>query len=355
MLSLFRIPSTLAEFADMADKINQAAHSHKRAQIKPMPTSPPIIATEDIPDMLELKNLGVQSSTYNKNASKNKQTTKDKRASEDKKQPALPDQVGQIQPTTKSNSKPKTQEKKSDKPKPKQKSWPSNPNELLPYSELVSPLKDILQKGYRLFRKDEIKGFEYTGFNIGKQELQTHPSPCVRLSEEGVKFEKTKNYYLIDIVLNVLFLLGVEQGRRAERRDMKPIEEFLGTLETYRKRNKDQRIRIDELELMLELKTQYGNMTDDEFNAALKTGLEERRAIRIEELKEELKLDASRSTFQFKTPPRAKFKELTKLAYTLSKDTCSSQQWEEILSERGWTSNDFKKRCKQKNIKTFYC
>lgn len=247
----------------------------------------------------------------------------------------------------------KPEEKKGcekDKKKHKMRKWPENLSELLPYQEIVSPLKDIIRQGYRLWRKDDVKTFDYIGYNIGKQELVAQPPPNVRLSEKFLEREKKEGHHLIDVVLNIMFLMGVEQGRRAERRDIKPVEMLLQTLEIYREKNKNQRIRIDELEVLLELTENFPQLPIEEFQYRLKEGLAIRRAKRIAELKSELTLDVSRSSFQFKTPPRIKFKELENLARSITKETCTEEQWKHILEERGWTYKEWTDRCKKKNI-----
>lgn len=247
-------------------------------------------------------------------------------------------------------SEDKDKKKEKEEKKKKMKRWPDESSELLPYKDIANPLKEIIRQGYRLWRRDDIKGFEYEGYNIGKCELQTQPPPCVRLSEQYLTHEKKLGHTLMDVVLNVMFLLGVEQGRRAEKRDAHPIEALLTTLEIYREKNKDQRIRIDELETVLELKEKFPNISEEDFKKKMKDGLEERRAKRIEELKNELQLDASRSSFQFKTPERSRFKELEALARTFTKQTCNLEQWKHILKEHGWTYKEWSDRCKKKHI-----
>lgn len=234
----------------------------------------------------------------------------------------------------------------------KMKKWPNNTTELLPYSYIAGPIKEILNKGYRLIRKDEIKEFDYEGYDIGVNELQTNLSPSSRLTESHIKYEKKLGRNLIDIVLNIMFLMGVEQGRRAERRDSKPIEELLTTLEFYREKNKDQRILIDELELTLDLKEKEPSLPEDEFKKRIQSGIESRRIQRIEELKNELLLDTSRSSFQFNMPQHFKFRDLEKLAKTLTKETCSLDQWKQLLEKYGWKYKDWKDKCSKKNVHT---
>jgi hypothetical protein len=236
----------------------------------------------------------------------------------------------------------------------KMKKWPDDPAQLLSYNDIAIPIKDILRTGYRLFRRDEVKSFNYEGYNIGKQEFISIASPRLRLTEKFLEHEKKNGHNLIDVVLNIMFLMGVEQGRRAEKKNIKPTENLIKTLEVYRERNKDQRIRIDELEVMLEVKEKFPNITEEEFNIKVKDGTSARRMKRIEELKAELKLDATRSSFEFKTPVRAKFKELESLSKILTKDDCTEEQWKTILVERGWTYKQWKDKCKKKSIETIF-
>src|ERR1700733_3665623 len=135
--------------------------------------------------------------------------------------------------------------------KVKMKKWSDNPTAMVPYRSLIAPLKAVLDKGYRLLRKPEVKSFEYDGFNIGKNELAIFPSPKNQLSEKSLEKSTKANVNLIDIVLNIAFLLGMEQGRRAERREQVSTETLINTIETYRERNADLRLCIDELNATL--------------------------------------------------------------------------------------------------------
>lgn len=250
-------------------------------------------------------------------------------------------------------AEPKTEPKPVIIKKPKLKKWPENPTELLPYKDIINPIKEIIIKGYRLWRKDEVKGFDYEGYNIGKEELLNQPSPRERLSEKCLAYEKKLGHNLIDVVLNIVFLMGIEQGRRAERRDTKPIDDLLETLEKYRETNKDLRIKIDALEVIQEIKETYPNITNEEFQAKLKEGISSRRNKRMEELRADISLDTTKSSFNFKTPVRAKFRELDALIRTFTKDTCSQEQWNHILAEKGWTRKQWDNKCKKKLVSTF--
>jgi hypothetical protein len=233
---------------------------------------------------------------------------------------------------------------------PKMRKWPDDPSRLISYSNLIDPLKEVLIKGYRLFRKDDVKSFDYTGFNIGKQEQTIYPSPKNRLKEKSLQEAKKSGKTLMDVILNITFLLGIEQGRRAERREHKSIEELCETLEVYRNSNKDLRIKIDELEVYIESKKIYPNASDEDLNYIIEDGIKARRAIRMEEYQKELLLDCNKNTFKFKTPHRINFKELCDLAQSIN--NCSKEQWEELLAQRGWTLEEWQARCKKKNIKS---
>lgn len=242
----------------------------------------------------------------------------------------------------------KPEEKKEARDPPEMKSWPKNKTELISYVNLIKPLKEVLNKGYRLFRKDDVKSFLYDGFNIGEFELQNQPSPQERFKETFIAEQKKLGFHLIDIVLNIAFLLGVEQGRRAEHRELKSQEELINTLAKYREINKDLRAKIDELEVILEIKNK--SLSEEDAKLFLTENLSARRKRRIEDLKSDLKIDPSKSSFNF-VRNKAKFKSLEILAESLSIKTCSKEQWYSILDEYGWTVKEWKDKCKKKSSK----
>lgn len=245
--------------------------------------------------------------------------------------------------TESTKTEPVVEEKKK-----KMKKWPDNKSAVLPYEDLVKPLKELLDKGYRLFRKAEVKEFDYEGYNIGEQELNYNDSPRSRFTEKSLAEEDKRGNKLVDVVLNIVFLLGVEQGRRAERIDSKSVEVLMQTLETYREKNKDLRIRVDELELLAEIKESNPNLSPEEVEDLVSTGLDFRRIERIEKLKSELQLDPSKSVFQFNTPTKSKFKELVYLFNTLPAEDQLKNKWKEILNQHGWTYLEWKEKCKKK-------
>jgi hypothetical protein len=243
-----------------------------------------------------------------------------------------------------------------DKPKepkkPKMKKWPDN-GSLVSYDRLIKPLKSILDRGYRLFRKD-VKSFDYDGYNIGKEERNIYASPKTRFESKSLADAQKKGTNLIDIVLNVAFLLGIEQGRRIQKAEQEQTNNLLNTLESYRERNKNLRLKNDELEAMLLLKNQYPTMKQEELLFLAQEMILQKRDDRIEQARVELSFDPSHSSFNLQQRKRAKFGELVDLARTLNKNICSLEDWLDILKDHGWTSKDWLDKCQKKQIKTEY-
>jgi hypothetical protein len=229
--------------------------------------------------------------------------------------------------------------------KKKMVKWPEG-NGLPAYKNIISPLKHVLDTGYKLIRKN-VKGFEYEGYNIGEKELLIYKNPKDRLTEKSLEKEDKFGIKLIDVVLNITFLLGMEQGRRAERSQTINIKSLLSTLEKYRKKNKDLRLKIDELTATLKIQKENPTLSDEEFSLKLKEEINSTRQNRIEEIKKELNIDETKS-FQFKTPTKSSLKELRALEKTLPSDF-SIEQWENALKERGWTLDQWFSKNKKKS------
>lgn len=239
------------------------------------------------------------------------------------------------------NDLPKKEEKKV-----KMKKWPDDPSVPIHYYKLMSPLFDIINKGYSLVRKN-INSFEYDGYNIGKNELELFPSPKQMFSEKFLEKENKRNIKLINIVLNVAFLLGVEQGRRSEHIEQKSTDLLIATLQKYRETNKDLRRKVDELAAALKAKEEHPNLSSEETSLFIKNELEKKRNSRIEEAKKELAEDKTKSLFSIKTQEKVSFSDLIVLYRSLSKEN-KTKHWEEILSNYGWTKEAWDERCSKK-------
>jgi hypothetical protein len=235
----------------------------------------------------------------------------------------------------------------------KMKDWPSSPYELVSYYNLVGPVKSVLQKAYKFYRKDEAKSFEYDGFNFGKCEQKNCPSPQERFSEKFIAFENKRGNKVLDIALNIVFMLGVEQGRRIERTVQRPFLSMKSALSTYRETNKELRSRLDELEVMLDIKNHHPSASIEEYNLLLAKGLKERRDERLAYIKEELAIDPYKSNFNSPDPVKFPFKNLVKLMEALRND-CSQPRWKEILEDHGWTYDEWMARCQKKKITSLF-
>ena len=228
------------------------------------------------------------------------------------------------------------------------KKWPDDPSLMVSYQDLIGPLRSIVYKGYKLERLN-INDFEYSGFNIGKDELDFSLPPDLRFKKKALEEENSKGRKLIDVILNVAFLLGMEQGRRKSHQEIQSIDSLISTLENYREINKDLRRKIDQLEIAFELKELGSDLSKKELSVLANTMMEERKSIRLAEAKKELKLDNSKSEFKFLPKKKIPFKELKIIAEEI-KNNCSIEQWKEIIIQYGWTLEEWQEKCKKKNF-----
>lgn len=247
-------------------------------------------------------------------------------------------------------AKPKEETKPKEEAKPKKvkmKKWSDNPTALVQYQNLIKPLKQILDTGYRLFRKD-VQHFDYDGYNIGKNELAIFPSPKNQLSGKFLEKNTQRGNNLIDIVLNIAFLLGMEQGRRAERKDQVSTETLIATLESYRESNKNLRYRIDELTAFLSAKEQHPFLSNDDLSPYVQLELLATKDKRMQEIKKEIQQDQTRSSFSFAARSKPSFNELRSIIETLP--GCSKSEWTIILKDHSWTFDEWDAKCSKKKL-----
>lgn len=226
------------------------------------------------------------------------------------------------------------------------KRWPSNQLDLVIYNDLISPLKSIIYSGYKLIRNKK-SSFEYNGYNIGDFDLQSNPSMSERFSEKFLEEEKKSNRTLLDNVLNAAFLLGMEQGRRVERKRQDNVSAMAKALEDYRNKNIELRKKIDELEIAASILREDPNIDKELLSEKVNQELDRRRPKRLQEIKKDLSIDPIKSHFSLSEIRKTKFKDLVYLAATIDKKT-SASEWIKLLKEHGWTLEEFKKTCKKK-------
>ena len=239
----------------------------------------------------------------------------------------------------------KPEEPKQEGKKVKMKKWPDD-GSVVHYRNLIDPLKSILNSGYNFIRKKQANGFDYDGYNIGKEEQKIFANPKTRLKEDYLAKEAKVGRNLIDVVLNIVFLLGIEQGRRTERVNIKNIEELTDTLEMYRRTNKDLRIKVDTLEGTILLK----DLPDEIFESSLKDYVASKRLERIKKAKNDLLQDRNRTNFNPYLKSKAAFKDIAFKYLTLD-EVFSKTSWEEYLLDKGWSYEEFVENCEKKKIK----
>ena len=101
------------------------------------------------------------------------------------------------------------------------KEWPKDGTCVM-FSDLAGPLRKVLRFGYILKRKNGNKDIPWDGYNIGKKELSTCLNPEEALTAESLAFAKEdQGCDLLDAIITIAIQLGIEQGRRMERKETK--------------------------------------------------------------------------------------------------------------------------------------
>lgn len=99
--------------------------------------------------------------------------------------------------------------------------WPEDKEKCLPVNDLLLPLRKIYFDGYSSERKQH-NHFTYTGYNIGEEDYLSSPTPVERFTARWLSNEQKFERYLIDNIIHTAFQLGMEQGRRKERKGKIP-------------------------------------------------------------------------------------------------------------------------------------
>lgn len=247
----------------------------------------------------------------------------------------------------------KIEEKVDEKDKNKVKQWPDEPDELALYADIFAPLKDILEKGYRLIRGNDWK-FDYNGYEIGKNEKKIFPPAKEHFTEKFLRREKDKHgRTLFDVVMRLLFLMGIEQGRRMAYQEQAPVRTLQKTLADYRERNKSVRYQLAKANAIIKVREENPTLTADEVNKLIHVELEKTRQSRIEEIKAEMKMDPTLTCFKSKPKKKAKLTELLALANTLDVEIFKQPDWLNLLQEANCSLSDWKTFCKKNKFHKF--
>jgi hypothetical protein len=229
------------------------------------------------------------------------------------------------------------------------KEWPKDRLAIIDYEDLVRPIKKIIDLGYSFKRKKDIKSFDYDGYEIGELELEVCPSPKYRFTEELLAIEKEKSSRnLIDVALNVVYLLGIENGRRVERREEQPVKAITDTINSYRETNKDLRLKNDALEAELSILKENRNASKEEVKRLVAEKMKVSRDARVKALRDDLAKDPLRNAFSPTKTSRIPFNNLVNLGKRIS---CSRDLWDKALARYGWAPKEFWERVEKKKVK----
>jgi hypothetical protein len=99
------------------------------------------------------------------------------------------------------------------------KCWPKDETEYVPFEELITPLVKAMHHCYNLKRIHKNVDFKYDGYELSFHEAATNPQADDALSAETLKWrEEEHGHEAFETILQIAFQLGVEQGRRLERK-----------------------------------------------------------------------------------------------------------------------------------------
>lgn len=100
-------------------------------------------------------------------------------------------------------------------------SWPEN-DEPADFSQIADPIVKAIKFAYKIKRKNENKDIPWHGLNIGKSERATCPGPFDGLSMENLKWSlEDQGREAIEELVGLAVQLGIEQGRRIEKCDLR--------------------------------------------------------------------------------------------------------------------------------------
>jgi hypothetical protein len=100
------------------------------------------------------------------------------------------------------------------------KPWPEDPAKWVNIEELIVPIKKAIKFAYKLKRIRPGKDIPYDGYTFGGRSLCMILDPEQSLTKEQLRVRAESNQMdALDVILQVCFNLGYEQGRRAAVRD----------------------------------------------------------------------------------------------------------------------------------------
>lgn len=129
----------------------------------------------------------------------------------------------------------------------KTKQWPSHSGLISDVSELLSEVKKVVLKGYSI-KRNNVWNFVYTGYESGFYEKCFFPTAALRFKENYLTHCNKLNKSLFDVAMELIFHLGIEQGRREERAKLLPRLKTVEKMLERRGKTNDAPNRIEEAE-----------------------------------------------------------------------------------------------------------
>ncbi len=237
-------------------------------------------------------------------------------------------------------------------PKSKLKKWPKNRYSGVFYHELISPLKAVVDKGYRLIRQTTVQNFDYDGFNIGLPEQQHLPPPDYYFTEKFLKLaDERDNLKLIDVVFQIVFCLGLEQGRRDNRRhEGKPVGALIDAYKACQANNRKLRLEIDRAKVENELRDEFPSLSKKQFARLMDARLSKRKKARFEEARAELGEDPLRF-FNLKAKKETGLKKMAEIVSSLDPATTPKEKYLELFKLHEWNVAEFIEAANKKDVK----
>ncbi len=121
------------------------------------------------------------------------------------------------------------------------KPWPPAP-EVLPYEQLVGPIKRTLMAGYHCYRRKDRPTVPYDGYELGPVGRACDSTVGEdRFQESYLAYHAARDRSLLDVILSTLFQLGFEQGRRDTMAKMQRSLERLAEFDKREDREREER------------------------------------------------------------------------------------------------------------------
>jgi len=101
------------------------------------------------------------------------------------------------------------------------KKWSKDEKELVDMDDILEPLCRAMKHCYKLKRINATKDFPYDGYNLPDDALCMSVSPKTALSAKWIRMQLENGFTdmkAYKIILMLAFQLGIEQGRRIQKR-----------------------------------------------------------------------------------------------------------------------------------------